>query len=87
MLTAISKGANLKMVAVVYDKAGNNLFFRKSANIKTPKDLVGKKIAVPPADSHRVPRPAFAAINGIDPGFGDIGEHQARGQTGHRRGG
>ena len=67
VLTAISKGANLKMVAVVYDKAGNNVFFRKSANIKTPKDLVGKKIAVPPADSHRVLWPAFAAINGIDP--------------------
>ena len=67
ILTAISKGANLKMVAVVYDKAGNNMFFRKSANIKTPKDLVGKKIAVPPADSHRVLWPAFAALNGIDP--------------------
>jgi len=67
VLTAISKGANLKMVAVVYDKAGNNVFFRKSAAIKTPKDLVGKKIAVPPADSHRVLWPAFAAINGIDP--------------------
>jgi NitT/TauT family transport system substrate-binding protein len=67
VLTAISKGANLRMVAVVYDKAGNNVFFRKSANIKTPKDLVGKKIAVPPADSHRVLWPAFAAINGIDP--------------------
>ncbi len=67
VLTAISKGANLKMVAVVYDKAGNNLFFRKSANIKSPKDLVGKKIAVPPADSHRVLWPAFAALNGVDP--------------------
>jgi len=66
VLTAISKGANLKMVAVVYDKAGNNLFFRKSANIKSPKDLVGKKIAVPPADSHRVLWPAFAATQGID---------------------
>ena len=67
ILTAISKGANLKMVAVVYDKAGNNVFFRKSAGIKTPKDLVGKKIAVPPADSHRVLWPAFASLNGIDP--------------------
>ena len=67
VLTAISKGANLKMVAVVFDKAGNNVFFRKSAAIKTPKDLVGKKIAVPPADSHRVLWPAFAALNGIDP--------------------
>jgi len=67
VLTAISKGANLKMVAVVYDKAGNNVFFRKSANIKSPKDLAGKKIAVPPADSHRVLWPAFAATQGIDP--------------------
>ncbi|MDH5537893.1 MAG: ABC transporter substrate-binding protein [Rhizobacter sp.] len=67
VLTAISKGANLKMVAVVYDKAGNNVFFRKSANIKSPKDLVGKKIAAPPADSHRVLWPAFAALHGIAP--------------------
>ena len=67
VLTAISKGANLKMVAVVYDKAGNNIFFRKSAKIAGPKDLVGKKIAVPPADSHRVLWPAFAALHGIDP--------------------
>jgi NitT/TauT family transport system substrate-binding protein len=67
VMTAIGKGANLKMVAVVYDKAGNNVFFRKSANIKSPKDLVGKKIAVPPADSHRVLWPAFAALHGIDP--------------------
>jgi NitT/TauT family transport system substrate-binding protein len=67
VLTAISKGANLKMVAVVYDKAGNNVFFRKSANIRSPKDLIGKKIAVPPADSHRVLWPAFAALHGIAP--------------------
>ncbi len=67
VLTAISKGADLKMVAVVYDKAGNNVFFRKSAGISSPKDLVGKKIAAPPADSHRVLWPAFARINGIDP--------------------
>jgi NitT/TauT family transport system substrate-binding protein len=67
VITAISKGANLKMVAVVFDKAGNNAFFKKSANIKGPKDLVGKKIAVPPADSHRVLWPAFAALNKIDP--------------------
>lgn len=67
VLTAIGKGASLKMVAVVYDKAGNNVFFRKSANIRSPKDLVGKKIAVPPADSHRVLWPAFAALHGIAP--------------------
>jgi NitT/TauT family transport system substrate-binding protein len=67
VITAISKGANLRMVAVVFDKAGNNAFFKKSANIRSPKDLVGKKIAVPPADSHRVLWPAFAALNKLDP--------------------
>ena len=67
VITAISKGANLKMVAVVFDKAGNNAFFKKSANIRSPGDLVGKKIAVPPADSHRVLWPAFAAINKLNP--------------------
>jgi NitT/TauT family transport system substrate-binding protein len=67
VITAISKGANLRMVAVVFDKAGNNAFFKKSANIRSPKDLVGRKIAVPPADSHRVLWPAFAALNKIDP--------------------
>jgi NitT/TauT family transport system substrate-binding protein len=66
VITAISKGADLKMVAVVFDKAGNNAFFKKSANITKPQDLVGKKIAVPPADSHRVLWPAFAAINKLD---------------------
>jgi len=67
VITAISKGADLRMVAVVFDKAGNNAFFKKSANIRSPKDLVGRKIAVPPADSHRVLWPAFAALNKLDP--------------------
>jgi len=65
IITAISKGADLKIVAVVFDKAGNNVFFKKSAGIAKPADLIGKKIAVPPADSHRVLWPAFAAINNI----------------------
>ena len=65
IITAISKGADLKIVAVVFDKAGNNVFFKKSSGITKPADLIGKKIAVPPADSHRVLWPAFAAINNI----------------------
>src|SRR6185436_5767280 len=66
VITAISKGADLRMVAVVFDKAANNVFFKKSANIAKPQDLIGEKIAVPPADSHRVLWPAFAAINKLD---------------------
>ena len=63
--TAISKGQP-EDGRRRHDKAGNNVFFKKSANIKSPKDLAGKKIAVPPADSHRVLWPAFAATQGID---------------------
>ncbi|QIE54996.1 ABC transporter substrate-binding protein [Pikeienuella piscinae] len=66
VLTAMSKGADLLIVGMVYDKAANNLFFRKDAGIETPADLVGKKIAAPPGDSHRFLWPSFAEINGID---------------------
>src|SRR5436190_23539496 len=66
VITAVSKGADLGMVPVVFDKAANNVFFKKSANITKPQDLVGRKIAVPPADSHRVRWPAFASINKLD---------------------
>jgi NitT/TauT family transport system substrate-binding protein len=79
VLTAISKGANLKMVAVVYDKAGNNVFFKKSANIKSPKDLAGKKIAVPPADSHRVSG-RVRGDAGESTQLGDDGQRQAEGK-------
>ncbi len=63
---------------MVYDKAGHNVFFRKSANIRSPKDLIGKKIAVPPADSHRVLWPAFAALHGIAPIEVGLLHHPAR---------
>jgi NitT/TauT family transport system substrate-binding protein len=67
VLTAISKGADLVIVGIVFDKAGNNAFFYKDAGIRTPKDLTGKKVATPPADSHRVLWPAFARANGLEP--------------------
>ncbi|HET6521080.1 MAG TPA: ABC transporter substrate-binding protein [Geminicoccaceae bacterium] len=67
VLTAITKGADLTIVGMVYDKAANNTFFSKATGIERPQDLVGRSIAVPPADSHRVLWPAFAAVNGLDP--------------------
>lgn len=66
VLTAISKGAELVIVGMVYDKAANNAFFYADSGIETPEDLTGKSVAVPPADSHRVLWPAFAAANGLD---------------------
>lgn len=67
VLSAISKGAELTIVGMVYDKAANNAFFYADAGIETPQDLAGKSVAVPPADSHRVLWPAFAAANGMEP--------------------
>lgn len=67
VLTAISKGADIKIVGIVYDKAANNIFFYKDAGIKEVKDLAGKKLALPPGDSHRFLWPALAKKNGVDP--------------------
>ncbi|MEO5672521.1 MAG: ABC transporter substrate-binding protein, partial [Ramlibacter sp.] len=66
-ITAISKGAEIVIVGMVFDKAANNMFFYKDANIRSPKDLVGKSVAIPPGDSHRTLWPAFARANKIDP--------------------
>lgn len=67
VLTAISKGAELVIVGIVYDKAANNLFFYKDAGIDSVDDLVGKKLAAPPGDSHRFLWPSLAKANGVDP--------------------
>ena len=67
VLTAISKGADIKIIGIVYDKAANNIFFYKDLNVKSVKDLAGKKLALPPGDSHRFLWPALAKVHGIDP--------------------
>lgn len=67
VLTAISKGAELVIVGIAYDKAANNLFFYKDAGIESVADLVGKKLAAPPGDSHRFLWPSLAKANGVDP--------------------
>ena len=67
VLTAMSKGADLKIIGMVYDNAANNLFFPKDSGISGPADLEGLKIAAPPGDSHRFLWPSFATLNGVDP--------------------
>lgn len=68
IITGVGKGASLQVIGIVLDKAGNNAFFRKDSGIAKPADLAGKKVALPPGDSHRVLWPAFARANGLDPG-------------------
>ncbi len=67
ILAAISRGAKVKIVGMVFDQTPQNIFSRSEAPLRTPQDLVGKSIAAPPGDSQRMAWPAFAKINGIDP--------------------
>jgi NitT/TauT family transport system substrate-binding protein len=67
ILIARSKGAEVKVIGMVFDKGPSNVFVWADSGIRSPKDLVGKSIAAPPGDSHRLLWPSFAKVNGIDP--------------------
>ncbi len=66
VVTAISKGADIKLVGIVFDKPVNGIFSMASAGIETPKDLEGKSIGAPPGDAHVTLWPAFCEANEID---------------------
>jgi len=61
------KGADVKIVGIIFDKHPNNMFFWKDSGIEEPQDLEGKTVAVPASDGHKVMWPAFARQIGIDP--------------------
>lgn len=67
MITAKSRGADLKMVGMVHDRALDTVATLKGNNIREPKDLEGKRIGSPEGNAVRVVFPAFANINGFDP--------------------
>lgn len=68
VIPAVGRGAKVKVVGVVFDKTPLNIWVWKDGPIKSPKDLEGKTLAAPPGDAQRQLFPAFARINGIDPG-------------------
>ncbi|TPQ50642.1 sulfonate ABC transporter substrate-binding protein [Prosthecomicrobium hirschii] len=49
-----------------FDKTLNSIITLKKSGIKSPKDLVGKNLGAPEADSSRLMFPAFAKAAGID---------------------
>lgn len=67
MITAKSRGADLKMVGMVHDRALDTVATLKANGIDEPKDLEGKKIGSPEGNAVRVVFPAFANINSFDP--------------------
>jgi NitT/TauT family transport system substrate-binding protein len=66
VIAAISRGAGVKDVGMVFDKTPLNIWSRKDTPITEPKQVEGKTLAAPPGDSQRQMFPAFAKLTGID---------------------
>lgn len=66
VIAAVSRGAKVKVVGMVFDKTPMNNWSRKDAPITKPKDLEGRTVGAPPGDGQRQVFPAFAKLTGID---------------------
>jgi len=66
-VTGRAKGAEVRVVSALFAKSPNCIHTWKDSGISHPRDLVGKTVGVPAADTQKVMFPAFAAIIGIDP--------------------
>lgn len=64
---ARSRGARVKIFAVIYARSPNGIKTIAETGIRTPHDLIGKSVGVPAGDAQRVLWPALAKANGIDP--------------------
>lgn len=64
--SAIAKGSNVIGVRNWYTKSITGFTFFESSNIKTPKDLEGKRIGLSSFDVTYIEWPAFAKANNID---------------------
>lgn len=67
MITAKSRGAKLKMIGMIHDKALDTVATLQGNKITKPADLEGKVIGSPEGNAVRVIFPAFARINKFDP--------------------
>jgi NitT/TauT family transport system substrate-binding protein len=66
LILARSKGAMVKVAAIIHDKSLYAIGTLEENNIKTPQDLKDKRIGASVGDASRVMFPAFAKLNGID---------------------
>ena len=66
VIAAVSRGARIKTVGMIFDKTPLNVFSRPDTPIRSPKDLEGRTIAAPPGDSQRQVWPAFAKLHNVD---------------------
>jgi len=61
----IAKGAPLKVISTVYQSNPNAVLALKKVNIRSPKDLAGKKVGVPAGSSQTTMLPLFLKANGL----------------------
>ncbi|OOG53026.1 ABC transporter substrate-binding protein [Polaromonas sp. C04] len=67
MIKAAAKGAPLKCVGVLFQVSPMSVMAFTEKNIRTPKDIIGKTIAVTPGDSMSQMWPLFLKVNHIQP--------------------
>lgn len=61
----IAKGAPLKVISTIYQTNPNAVLALKKAGIRSPRDLVGKKVGVPSGSSQTTMLPLFLRANGL----------------------
>jgi NitT/TauT family transport system substrate-binding protein len=66
VISAVSRGARVKMVGMVFDKTPMTFFVRTDSGISKPEQMEGRTVGAPPGDSQRLAWPAFAKLNKID---------------------
>lgn len=67
MIKAAAKGAPLKSTGVLFQVSPMSVMGFTEKNIKTPKDIIGKTVAVTPGDSMSQMWPLFLKVNDIKP--------------------
>jgi NitT/TauT family transport system substrate-binding protein len=66
MLLRSNEGAEVKVIAPLYDKTPHSVIYYEDTGITKPKDLEGKTLSDAPGSAPRQLFPAFAAVAGID---------------------
>lgn len=62
-----AQDAKAKIIGIIFDNHPNAMYYWKDSGMTSPADIVGKTVAVPETDGHKVMWPAFAAMIGVDP--------------------
>lgn len=62
-----AQDAKAKIIGIIFDNHPNSMYFWDDSGITSPQDIVGKTVAVPETDGHKVMWPAFASMIGVDP--------------------